>query len=165
MAACNGELDRPFGFEKRVRSHAPDCRVVIRSPRYNGRYPVGQAIPLRVEIFNPGDTPRVVDLGERRRGDCNYGPMLPLPAQRDPVELLFVGHVGGPDRELQLFTWRAQPAARFASRMRLEPGQSRVLFETTFVPPKDLADVDGSFCLRAWNIETDTGVSIRRRRY
>lgn len=161
--ACTDELDRRFGSEKRLRIDG--CLLVITSPGYKGRYPILEPIPVRVEISNPSDAPQVFDFRARRRGDCNYGGYTPVPAQREPVELLLVGHAGAIGAELEPFVWRAPAAATFGPRITLQAGETVVLFDTTFVPPKHFAAVKGNLCLRAWNVEADTGIGTRHPRY
>ncbi|HET8774287.1 MAG TPA: hypothetical protein VFP80_10865 [Thermoanaerobaculia bacterium] len=119
-------------------------------------------MPIRVEITNNGAA-HVFDVRERRSGDCSLSPWLAGPPQRDPVELLLLGFTAAPGAAEQPYAWRATPVNELPPRFTLQPGETRVLFDTTFVPPENVTDIAGETCLRAWNFEVLAGPGIRRR--
>jgi len=160
---CYGELERFNGYERRVTLRDTGCVLVITTPGYNGSYPFREPMPIRVEITNGSTLPHVFDVRDRRRGDCNLSPWLAVPLQRDPVELLLLGFTATPGATEQHYVWRGRPVKELPPRFVIQPGGTRVLFDTMFVPPKNFTDIAGETCLRAWNFEVPAGPGIRRR--
>lgn len=125
------------------------CHVVIESPRVEYRHP--KPIPIRVTLRNGGTAPhRLTFPPARFEGVCFDGARLPRP--REPVELFFTHQPFGD------YLWR-WPEASAPRELVLQPGESRVVIDTEFVPPRNGPPLlHGGLCVRVYGWEIGTGV-------
>jgi hypothetical protein len=160
LGACDSH--RPY--ERRLEDPSKII-ITIETPRYAGQYPSGERIPIVVTIRNEGDMRRTLDItSEPRRLGCN--PQVPIPKQRESVELLFAGIGFPPSAEsVQPYVWHWQPSTPPPRRLVLEPGQNVVLVDTVFAPPADYSSISGNVCARVFGWEIPARIGFRPPRY
>ncbi|HYI11855.1 MAG TPA: hypothetical protein VEK57_22555 [Thermoanaerobaculia bacterium] len=159
LLLCIAGCDRFLPREKRVVDPSA-VEIEISTPYYRGSYPYPEPIPILVTIHNGGATRQNLELGRPRRGGCN--PAAPIPAQREPVELLFAGS-GSPEStgRIEPYVWRWRAPSPAPRRLVLEPGQSLVLIDTTFSPPSGYVHLSGDLCVRVYDWEIPSGIGVR----
>jgi len=146
--------DRFMPFSKRYGNPAY-YEIVIETPRWRGLYPRTEPIPIRVTIHNGSPKPYVLDFAhDPRRGGC--GEHLPVPPWRQPVEVYFTGKTAeGP------YLWVCPSIPALPARLVLQPGESRVVADAEFVPPRGLRELHGGFCVRVYGWEMGSGIGTR----
>ena len=126
------------------------------------RYP--SAIPLRVVIRNEGGRPLTTTWPGTMplEPGCASASQVPIPPQRDAVELWFHGDTIADDGSRHPFLWhRSEPAP---ARFTLAPRGERLVAKTRFVPPAGVSRIEGTLCVRAYGFTMTAGSYETARR-
>ena len=135
--------------------------IVITSPHFAGSYPYPQPIPVKVTLINHGKAPLTFDFPARHpHGMCDE--RIPLPPPRSAVELYFAGHIIRRPNEPETIIWRSRQPDGLPAHLTLAPGESRVVIDTAYVPPKGALALTGGLCARVYGWEFATGIGVRR---
>jgi len=59
------------------------------------------------------------------------------------------------------YLWVCPSIPALPARLVLQPGESRVVADTAFVPPRGLRELHGGFCVRVYGWEMGSGIGTR----
>src|ERR1044071_6637329 len=86
----------------------------------------------------------------------------PSPPPRAGGELFFGGHIIRRPNEPETIIWRSRQPDGLPAHLTLAPGESRVVIDTAYVPPKGALALTGGLCARVYGWEFATGIGVRR---
>jgi hypothetical protein len=136
--------------------------IVISSPHFAGSYPYPTPIPVTVTLINHGTTALDLDFPARNpHGMCDE--RIALPPPRTAVELYFAGQIIRQPNQPQTIIWRSRQPDGVPAHLTLAPGESRIVIDTAYVPPKGALSMTGGLCARVYGWELPTGIGVRRR--
>jgi hypothetical protein len=89
-----------------------------------------------VTLINHGTTALHLDFPARNpHGMCDQ--RIPLPPPRTAVVLYFGGQIVRQLNQPQTIIWRSHQPDNAPSHLPLAPGESRVVIDTEYIPPKE----------------------------
>lgn len=118
--------------------------IAVDSPDRHVRYP--NAAQVRITVRNAGTAPYTFTWPPdfRLQPGCNAG------LQRQAVEVWFRGLTFDRGLSSSPYVWHWTPSPPPPATFVLQPGETRVLADVSFQPPKGAYMLDGGFCSRVY---------------